>query len=111
LDNYLKNANEQRHAPRPQLAIIKKAEFEAWARANPQAAKLLEIERRAAAAEAAASDAESAAGSAQAAAARAQADAQQAQQQAEEADRRARNAEQEAQRSKNAQWRHGIHSW
>lgn len=111
LEQYLKTADEQLSAPRKQLALIKKAEFEAWARANPEAAKLLEIQRRTEAAESAAMNAQWQAQEAEAAAARAQADAQQAQWQAQEAERRARNAQQRSQRAEDALWQHGIHSW
>ena len=102
LEQFLKTAREQTAAPRQQLALIKKAEFEAWARANPEAAKLLEIQRRAEAAESAAMNAQWQAQEAEAAAARAQADAEQAQWQAQEAERRAREAER---RARNAQQR------
>ena len=111
LEQYLKTTNEQLVLPRNQLALIKKAEFEAWARANPEAAKLLEIERRVEAAESAAMNAQSQAEQAESAAAQAQAAAQQAQWQAQEAERRARNAQQKSQRAEDALWEHGIHSW
>ena len=111
LDRHLKTARNQLAVPRQQLALIKKAEFEAWARANPEAAKLLEIQRRTEAAESAAMNAQWQAQQAEAAAAQAQADAQQAQWQAQEAENRARNAQQRSQRAEDALWQHGINSW
>lgn len=103
LENYIATANKQLEAPRQQLLLIKKAEFEVWARANPEAARLLEIEKRAAKAESAAADAAYAARNAQAA-------ALDAQEQAEDADRRARNAQDESQRSKEILRRNGLDS-
>lgn len=97
LEQYLKTARDQLALPRQQLALIKKAEFEAWARANPEAAKLLELQRRVEAAECAAMNAQSQAQQAEAAAAQAQADAQ--------------NAQQRSQQAEDALRRHGIYSW
>lgn len=111
LEKYLRTANEQLAAPRQRFALIKKAEFEAWAQANPQAARLLEIQRRAEAAEAAARDAEMEARNARSAAARAESDAQDAQSEAQRADRRARAAQQRSDRAEDALWRNGIQSW
>jgi hypothetical protein len=111
LDKYLMIANAQLAAPRHQLALIKKAEFEAWARANPEAAKLLEIQRRAEAAESAAMNAEMQAQKAIRGAAQAQRDAAEARQQAQEADYRARAAQQKSARAEDALRQHGIHSW
>lgn len=111
LDKYLKTASDQIAGPRQQLALIKKAEFEAWAQANPEAAKLLEIQRRAEAAESTAMNAEMQAQRARRDAEQAQDDAAQAQQQAQEADRKARASQQKSERAEDALWRHGIHSW
>jgi hypothetical protein len=111
LDQYLKTADAQIAAPRKQLALIKKAESEAWARANPEAAKLLEIQKRAEAAESAALNAQWQAQAAEAAAAEAQADAEQAQRRAKEAERRATDAEQRSHHAGDAFWQKGAQSW
>jgi hypothetical protein len=111
LEKVLTTVEAQLTGPRQQLALIKKAECEAWARANPEAAKLLEIQRRAEAAEVAAMNAEMEAQNARSAAARAESEAQQAQWQAQEADRKARAAQQNSNRAEDALRQHGIHSW
>lgn len=60
LEHYLRTARTQVAVAEQKLALIKKAEFEEWAKANPGAAKIVELEQRTkkAEAEAAAKNAE-----------------------------------------------------
>jgi len=97
------SVNQQLATARKEVEKIKKAEFYKWARQNPAAAKLLELERRIQQAEADASTAGWAAEQAQRDAESAQWKAQQADQQAQQAEwdaaranRRARRAERKA---------------
>lgn len=109
LEKYLFHANQSLAIARGQLALIKKAEYDAWARAHPEQAKLREIEKRVKAAQNAAMNAQWQAQDAQAAAERAERAAQEAQSQAAEAERRARNAQRRAQDAEDnpgINWRH-----
>ena len=59
LSHYIQEANASLNDARRQLALVKKAEYEAWARGHPEAAKIKELEERTRAAENAADDAQS----------------------------------------------------
>lgn len=96
LYRYLSDASKKLTVPKTQLAALEKAEFDAWARQNPGAAKVLELEKRVKAAEKKARNAEDEASSALAVAKEAQFEANQSRIQAEEAKWKARQAENRA---------------
>jgi len=104
LDKYLADARTLVEGPRRQLALAKKAEYDAWARANPEAAKIRELEARIA-------DAESEAMNAADRAEEAKRDAQRAQAAAQEAEWRSRQAERRSRDAEDALMHHGISTW
>lgn len=118
LDRFLHSAYEKYSDSRRELAIVKKAEFEVWARANPEAAKIIELQRRVQSAESTAFSAQQDANRAREAASSAQSEAQNAQWLAREAEKRSREASQRAndaerksERAEDSLRSHGLHSW
>ena len=96
---------------RKPVEMIKKAEYEAWARAHPEAAKIKELERRVASAESSAYNAEQESQTARNEAAKAQMDANNAAMAAQEAQNDANRAQRKAANAEGALQSHGIHSW
>ncbi len=105
LEGLLKEARGHLDSGKKELAALKKAEYEAWARANPEAAMQLELQKRIAAAESAAQTASIAAQMASREAEDAARTARNAQMQAQEAERKAKDTER---RTNDTLWRHGI---
>lgn len=103
LENYLSRANVQFRIARRRLELVKQAEFDAWARKNPGAAKLIELERRIQSAQSQSVNAQQQAEQAQRAASRAQAQAEHALWEADSAGQRARRAEEKAQQAEDQQ--------
>ncbi len=96
LGAYIQQASTILEDPRRQLTLIKNAEYEAWARAHPEAARINELQKRTIAAQAAAEDAQQQARDASDSANLANEEATKARTEAKEAVERAKRAQQDA---------------
>lgn len=111
LQRYIDEGNYHIQLGRKELAEFKEAEYQAWARAHPEEARALEIQKRLQAAENAAVNAQMQAGAAQSAARRAGQEAEQASQDAQAAKRQAQESDRKAGRAEDSLRQHGIYSW
>lgn len=118
LQRLVDEANRYLETGRKELLAFKEAEYQAWAKAHPEEARTLELQKALRAAQSAAFNAEMQAQEAKTAARQAGEEAEEAKQQAQDAQNQAQRAQRQSQdagnratRAEDALFRQGINSW